>query len=404
MVDRIQAYRVLLKPTRQQEQLMRQFAGACRYVYNRALALQNERREKGEKRLSFYDLEKLLTEWRHDPETAWLADSPQQSQQQKLIDLDRAFKNFFAKRAGFPKFKKKGVADSFCYNDKRCIKVDRQGHRLYLPKLDWIRYRFRREILGETRYVTVVNHCGRWYASIVTKREVETPINTGEPVGIDLGVRRFATLSNGTFYEPLNSLKRYEKALRKAQQAMSRKTKGSNNWKKAKRRVQKVHARIANARRAFLHRISTQISKNHAVVCIEDLDVKNMTASASGTKEHPGKNVRLKSALNKSIIDQGWAEFRRQLDYKEKWYGGALVVVPPENTSRTCPKCGFVSADNRKAQDIFECVKCGFKEHADLVGAINILRRAESARIACQVSGERPPATGTVAHGNGAAW
>jgi len=403
-MDRIQGYRALLMPTAQQEQLMRQFAGACRYVYNRALALQKERHEKGEKRLSFYDLEKVLTQWRHDPETPWLADVPCQSQQKALLDLDRAFKNFFAKRAGFPKFKRKGVAERFCYTDKRCIRINQEARRMYLPKLGWMRYRYRRQILGEVRYVTVVSHCGRWYASIVTKRDVETPINTGEPVGIDLGVRRFATLSNGTFYEPLDSLKRHAKALRKAQQAMSRKTKGSNNWKKAKLRVQKIHARVANARRAFLHRISTTISKNHAVVCIEDLNTKGMTASASGTKERPGKNVRLKSALNRCILDQGWAEFRRQLAYKKEWYGGRLIVVPPENTSRTCPQCGHVSANNRKTQDEFECVRCGFKEHADLVGAINVLRRAESARIACQVSGDvMPPATGTDAHRYGVA-
>ena len=108
------------------------------------------------------------------------------------------------------------------------------------------------------------------------------------------------------------------------------------------------------------------------MVCIEDLQVRNMSKSAAGTLDNPGKNVRAKSGLNKSILDQGWFEFRRQLDYKLAWRGGWLVTVPPQNTSRTCPCCGHVSADNRQTQARFLCVECGFEENADLVGAINI--------------------------------
>jgi putative transposase len=214
-------------------------------------------------------------------------------------------------------------------------------------------------------------------------------------VGIDMGVARFATLSDGTFYAPLNSFKRHATALRKAQQAMSRKTKFSSNWKKAKARVQRIHSRIGHARRDNLHKISTTISQNHAMVCLEDLQVRNMSKSAAGTTETPGKNVRAKSGLNKSILDQGWFEFRRQLEYKLPWQGGWLITVPPQNTSRTCPACGCLSADNRQTQARFACVACGFKEHADLVGAINILR-AGHARCACEVSGAvMPPAAGT---------
>ncbi|PZP65125.1 MAG: cytosine methyltransferase, partial [Azospira oryzae] len=147
------------------------------------------------------------------------------------------------------------------------------------------------------------------------------------------------------------------------------------NWKEAKARVQKIHSRIGNARRDFLHKCSTAISKNHAMVCVEDLRIQNMSRSAAGTLEQPGRNVRVKSGLNKSILDQGWFEFRRQLDYKLAWKGGWLIVVPPQNTSRTCPCCGHISADNRQRQALFECVECGFEENADVVGAINILSR-----------------------------
>ncbi|MCB1689092.1 MAG: transposase, partial [Halioglobus sp.] len=141
-------------------------------------------------------------------------------------------------------------------------------------------------------------------------------------------------------------------------------------------------SRIGNARRDYLHKCSTTISQNHAMVCIEDLQVRNMSKSAAGSTVQPGKNVRAKSGLNKSILDQGWFEVRRQLDYKLAWNGGHLIAVPPQNTSRTCPCCGHVSADNRRTQARFECVECGFEENADLVGAINVLR-AGHALLAC---------------------
>ncbi len=193
---------------------------------------------------------------------------------------------------------------------------------------------------------------------------------------------RYATLSDGSYYAPLNSFRRRESALIKAQRAMSRKQKFSNNWKKAKAKVQNIHARIGNARRDYLHKATITISQNHAMVCIEDLQVRNMSRSAAGTLEAPCRRVRAKSGLNKSILDQGWYEFRRQLDYKLAWNGGQLIVVPPQNTSRTCPRCDHISKDNRKTQAQFLCVECGLEENADLVGAINVLR-AGHARIAC---------------------
>ena len=214
------------------------------------------------------------------------------------------------------------------------------------------------------------------FVSIQTKSEVEQPVPQAvSAVGIDMGIARFATMSDGAFLVPLNSFKKHEACLRRYQRAMSRKTKFSNNWKKAKARVQRIHARIGNARRDYLHKATTTISKNHAMVCIEDLQVRNMSRSAAGSADAPGKNVRAKSGLNKSILDQGWFEFRRQLEYKLAWSGGWLVAVPPANTSRTCPTCGCVSADNRTTQARFACVACACEENADVVGALNILAR-----------------------------
>ena len=364
---------------------MRSFAGSCRFVFNKGLALQKERYQEGEKKLGLFNLIKLLPIWKKEPDTLWLANAPAQVLQQSLMDLERAYTNFFAKRADFPRFKKKGKHDSFRYPDPKQVKLDQSNNRIFLPKLGWIRYRNSRDILGIVKNVTVTKRCNKWFVSIQSEHEVEQPIPTGDAVGIDIGIVRFATLSDGTFYEPLNSFKSHEMALRKVQQLLSRKQKFSNNWHKTKSRVQRIHSRIADARNDFLHKVSTVISKNHAMVAVEDLKVRNMSKSAAGTIEEPGTNVRAKSGLNKSILDQGWGEFHRQLEYKLAWNGGTLVKVPPQNTSRTCPECGHVSGDNRRSQAQFKCVQCGFEENADVVGAINVLR-AGHARIACQVS------------------
>ena len=387
---RLQAYKFELQPNGEQRRDMRRYAGACRFVFNKALAWQNEQYavDKAVK-FSYTTLANLLPLWKQDPAIQWLKESPSQPLQQTLKDLERAYKNFFAKRADFPRFKKKGQSDSFRY--PQGCKLDQSNNRIFLPKLGWVRYRNSREALGTVKNVTVSSKQGKWFVSIQTEREVETPVHPSTAiVGIDMGIVRFATLSDGSYFAPLNSFKHQEQALVKAQRAMSRKQKFSNNWKKAKANVQKIHAHIGNARRDYLHKATTTISKNHAMVCIEDLQVRNMSKSAAGTTETPGKNVRAKSGLNKAILDQGWYEFRRQLDYKLAWNGGQLVAVPPRNTSRTCPCCDHVAKENRLSQARFECVACGFEENADLVGAINVLR-AGHARLACA---ETSPAVG----------
>lgn len=373
---------------------MRCFAGSCRFVFNQALALQKERYAQGEKKLSYAELCQQLVEWKSETSTLWLADTPSQALQQTLKDLERAYANFFAKRAAFPRFRKKGQSDRFRY--PQGCQLDQDNGRIFLPKLGWLRYRNSREVLGTIKNVTVSQSCGKWFVSIQTEREIEPPIPQGGAVGIDLGITRFATLSDGSFLEPLNSFKKMENKLRKTQRALSRKTKFSNNWKKTKAKIQRIHSRIGNARRDYLHKATTRISKNHAIVCVEDLKVRNLSKSAAGSVDQPGKQVQAKSGLNKAILDQGWFEFRRQLDYKISWRGGHLIAAPPRNTSRTCPACGHVSADNRQTQARFACVECGYENHADMVGAINVLR-AGLARLACadtlpevRASGQEP--------------
>jgi len=209
----------------------------------------------------------MLVEWKQ--ETPWLSEAPAHSLQQAILDLDRAYQNFFQKRAAFPKFHKKGLRDSFRESDPQCIKLEQANSRMQLPKIGWVRYRNSREVLGAVRSVTVSQSAGKWFV-------------------------RLARL----------------------QRRMARKKKFSSNWKKAKWRVTRLHSKIANIRKDFAHKSSNDISKNHAVVFVEDLQVKNMSASSKSRKAKPGKRVTQKSGLNRSILDASPFELRRQLAYK----------------------------------------------------------------------------------------
>ena len=382
-MERLQAFKFELQPNGAQTQQMRRFSGSCRFVFNKALALQKENHGAGNKFIGYVAMAANLPVWKREMGFEWLQDSPSQALQHALKDLENAYKNFFAKRADYPRFKRKGSGDAFRYPDRKQIKLDQGNDRIFLPKLGWLRYRNSRDVLGEVRNVTVSQSGGKWFALIQTQREVAQPVSTATAaIGVDMGIARFATLSDATFIAPLNSFKKHQRRLARYQRAMSRKVKFSNNWKKAKARVQKIHTGIANARKDFLHKATATISQNYALVCIEDLQVRNMSSSAKGDAENPGRNVRAKAGLNKAILDQGWGEFRRQLDYKLAWNGGILLAVPAHNTSRACPCCGHVSQDNRQTQAKFVCVDCGYENHADVVGAINILARGHRV-LAC---------------------
>lgn len=172
----------------------------------------------------------------------------------------------------------------------------------------------------------------KWYVSIQTEYEVAEPVHNAESkVGLDAGIRKLATLSDGTIYQPpVNSFKSSQRKLAMLQRQLSRKVKFSANWQKQKRRIQRHHLNITTIRRAYLHKVTTTISKNHAMIVFEDLKVSNMSKSAVGTAEQPGRNVKAKSGLNRSILDQGWYEIRRQPEYKQLWCGGEVQTVSPE--------------------------------------------------------------------------
>ncbi|MDK4574167.1 RNA-guided endonuclease InsQ/TnpB family protein [Kingella kingae] len=195
-----------------------------------------------------------------------------------------------------------------------------------LPKIGWVRYRNSRAISGSLKNVTVSQKCGKWYVSIQTEFETETPKPNGGEIGIDMGIVRFATLSNGEYFEPINAFKALKGKLAKLQKQFKHKTKFSKNWQKLKAKISKLHHKISNIRKNYLHQISNQISQNHAIVYVEDLQVANMSKSAKGNAEQHGKNVKQKSGLNRAILDQSWYEFRRQLAYKLAWNGGFCLL------------------------------------------------------------------------------
>ena len=362
----LKAFKFELIPNGAQVRKMTQFCGCSRFVFNRALTYQNEKYQADNSfKFSYNKIANLLPEWKQ--ELPWLKECHSQVLQQSLKDLEASFKNFFSKRSNFPKFKRKGEKDSFRF--PQGCKLEQQNNRIYLPKIGWVRYRNSRKVLGEVKNVTVSQKCGKWYVSIQTEYEIETPKPNGGEVGIDMGIVRFATLSNGEYFEPINAFKNLKGKLAKLQRRFKRKTKFSKNWQKLKAKISQLHHKISNIRKNYLHQISSKISKNHAIVYVEDLKVANMSKSAN-------------TGLNRAILDQSWSEFRRQLEYKLAWKGGYLFAVPPQNTSRCCPNCGHTAKDNRQTQAEFRCVECGYQNNADVVGEINVLKRGQQIQAA----------------------
>ncbi len=206
-----------------------------------------------------------------------------------------------------------------------------------LPKIGWVGFFKSREMKGEPRNVTIFERAGRWYMVVCCKQEVDTPIHPStSSVGVDMGITRMATVSDGVVIPPINVLREHECRLAHAQKKLSRTQKGSNRRRKARLHVSRTQEKVANIRKDYLHKVTTELSKNHAEIVLEDLSVKNMSKSARGTVEAPGTNVRAKSGLNKSILDQGWSMFKVMLEYKQKERSGTLVLVNPAYTSQTC--------------------------------------------------------------------
>ena len=381
------AVRYRLETTPEQENLLARAVGCVRFVWNRALSVQKSYLDHQCGTLNYNGLCELLTSWRNSEAFGFLAESPSQPQQQTLKNLARAIKDAFDKASAkkFPKFKKKFVHDSMRYPQPEHIQFDlkpqdAQGRKvfpkIYLPMIGWVKFRKSCIIGGEIRNVTVSRAGGHWYVAIQIEKEIADPVHPATTaVGGDRGVANLLALSDGTMFLPVTAFRDLQGKLAKEQRKLAKKVKFSANWKKKKAKITRLHQRIAEIRKTVLHQVSTVISKNHAVVVLEDLKVRNMTASATGTVESPGRNVRQKSGLNKSILDQGWGLLKQMLGYKLQWSGGMLLLVDPAYTSQICPVCGVVDAGNRKVQAVFRCLHCGHEAHADVNAAQNILAR-----------------------------
>ncbi|MDT8372324.1 MAG: transposase, partial [Gammaproteobacteria bacterium] len=321
------AFKFRLKITPETESKLNNYVGGCRFVWNKALSLNLDRLSNKQPILWYQELNFWATIWKQSGEYGFLNDLPSQALQQKLKDLDKAFRDCFDKNQPLkrcPVFKKKKLSDSIRF--PQGFKINQESSLIFLPKLGWIKYRNSRRIIGEPKNIAVSRKGRHWYASIQVEYDIMAmPHKSASIVGVDMGVQQFATLSDGTVYQPLNSFKGRAEKLAKIQRKLKNKNKFSSNRKKPKAKITKCHEEIANARKDHLHKVSSEICENQAVIVIEDLKVKNMSKSAKGNTEKHGTNVTQKSGLNRSILDQGWGMFFQMLEYKQAWNGGMVL-------------------------------------------------------------------------------
>jgi putative transposase len=378
-------YKFRLKPGDDQKKQFAQIAGVCRLVWNLCLEQRVTIYSSSRKSLNSYNQLPEVTQLRREYD--WIEDIPAQALQQKVRDLDVAYKNFFEGRAGFPERKKKGKsADSFRF--PQGFRID--NRRIYLPKVGWVGFFKSQSINGKLRHVTVSRNGDRWFASVSCEVAIPDVAPQQTAVGIDMGIAKLCAMSDSQIIENPKTLNRHKRKLAKLQRKLARKKKFSRNFNKIKVKITALHAKIADTRRDNIHKATTSIAKNHGLVVLEDLRVKAMSKSAKGTNDSPGRNVRQKAGLNRGILDAGWGEFRRQLEYKVAWANGIVVAVDPKNTSRRCPVCGHTAKENRMTQADFICLNCGHADDADVNAAINILR-AGHARLACgEIGAVRP--------------
>lgn len=393
VIRKAHVYRLSL--TAEQETTLGRWVGAVRFVYNLALEQRRDWWRPGRK---FNAVSQCLELTALRKEAEWIREVPAQSMQQALRDLERSYQNWWEGRSGMPLPRKRGVNDTIRFPAQIPFQFRRLSGRwgeVKIPKIGWLRIRWDKGVPGEVKNITIARRSGVWTAAAQYEYEINDPEPSTLPVvGIDRGIAVFAALSDGTMIASENFGKKATKALTRAQRKLSRKKKGSNNRKKQIRRVARMHARIAAARKDFAHKASAAIAKNHGVVVLEKLEVQNMVRSAKGTVDAPGVHVRQKSGLNRSILDQGWGYFRTFLSYKLAERGGLLVEVDPRNTSRTCSACGVVDRASRNGQR-FRCVACGHEAHADTNAAIEILRRWGSPSLPVEGGRKAPCEAGT---------
>jgi putative transposase len=363
-----------MRPTRVQGQSLDRMAGARRFVWNWALRRWKDHYAATGKSIGLKQLSAELTALKGQPETAWLNEVDSQALQQALKDLHRAFVNFFEKRARYPRFKSK-KRDARRFRIPQRVKI--QGGKVYVPKVGWVRIRRSRDIDGTIKGATFKRSGdGYWYVTLTVEFEMpDVAIPTPDPakvIGIDLGLIDFATPSDGSHPVPAPKFSRKGQAkIRRAQRAVSRRKKGSKRREKARNRLARIHAKVANQRNDFLHKLSTDLVNKHEAICIEDLNVKGLA----------------RTKLAKSFGDAAMGEFRRQLAYKCEWNRVQLIVTDRFfPSSKMCNGCGALNDRLTLSDREWDC-DCGAHHKRDLLAACNI--RDEGLRILAEGHSER---------------
>jgi putative transposase len=377
----LKAYRYRLYPTEEQAAFLNRQFGCVRYVYNWGLALATQTYQTQGQGLTRFQLDKRLTALKQD--LPWLREVASQPLQQALVHLDKAFTRFFREKRGYPRFKTKRGWQRASY--PQGVKVDWGQQRLFLPKMGWVRVVLSRRFEGRIKTVTVSRTpSGKHFVSLLVEDESQVPVPVPETedraVGVDLGLHDYLTLSTGEKIPHPHWLEQELQRLKRLQRQLARKAKGSKNREKVRRQIARLHERVANRRLDFLHKLTTNLIRRFDTVCLEDLNVSGMVHNR---------------ALARRIVQSGWAEFRRQLEYKAVWYGKHLRVIGRfEPSSRLCV-CGYYNHALTLADREWTCPQCGRHHDRDELAANNIQRFAfaehQTGRDTPGEPGERPP-------------
>ena len=380
------AYRFRFYPTPEQESLLRRTVGCCRKVYNLALDARSRAWASERRNITYVQTSAMLTAWKKTSEYSYLNEVSCVPLQQTLRHLQAAFSNFFRQTGDYPTFKRKSHGGSAEFT-RSAFRWDAERRELTLAKTrEPLPIRWSRTIprKAEPSTVTVsLDAAGRWHVSILVEERIDTLPENNRAVGIDLGVKDFAVTSDGETVGNPRHYRRLAKRLEREQRELSRKIKGSNNHRKAALKVARTHARIADMRRDFLHKLSTRLIRENQTVVIEDLAVGDMTKRCQPKPDpnNPGhwlpNGQSAKTGLNRSIMDAGWSEFRRMLEYKAEWYGRQLIIIDRYYPStQTCSHCGAKTGPKgRDNLDVraWTCPACDTRHDRDRNAAENIL-------------------------------